>query len=280
MIPKISDADFNKLVKFIYDNYGINLAQKRVLIEGRLCNEIKQKGFPDYHQYLETVYADKSGTEIVALLNKLTTNHTFFMREPEHYQYMKEVILPYIVSLSRPRKYVKIWSAGCSSGEEAYTTQMQMQEFFGSAASAWDTNIYASDISENVMNKARKAIYHKDGMKNLDPLWIKKYFTPYDSENYQLQKTITSKVTFGTFNLMKPIPRPPVMYDIIFCRNVMIYFDLPTKVALVERFYDVVAPGGYLFIGHAESVPREQTRFQYIKPAIYRKPLDDKNVKK
>lgn len=275
MIPKISDADFNKLVKFIYDNYGINLAQKRVLIEGRLCNEIKQKGFPDYHQYLESVYADRSGSEIVALLNKLTTNHTFFMREPEHYQYMKEVFLPYIVSLNRPKKYVKIWSAGCSSGEEAYTTQMQMQEYFGSSASAWDTTIYASDISENVMNKARKAIYHKDGMKNLDPAWIKKYFTPYDGENYQLQKTITSKVTFGTFNLMKPIPRPPVLYDLVFCRNVMIYFDMPTKVALVERFYDVVAPGGYLFIGHAESVPREQTRFQYIKPAIYRKPLPD-----
>ena len=104
MIPKISDADFNKLVKFVYDNYGINLAQKRVLIEGRLCNEIKHKGFADYHQYLESVYNDRSGTEIVALLNKLTTNHTFFMREPEHYQYMKEVILPYISSLNRPKK--------------------------------------------------------------------------------------------------------------------------------------------------------------------------------
>lgn len=275
MIPKITDADFNKLVKFIYDNYGINLAQKRVLIEGRLCNEIKAKGFPDYHQYLESVYADRSGTEIIALLNKLTTNHTFFMREQEHYQYMKDTILPYIVSLNRPKKYVKIWSAGCSSGEEAYTTQMQMQEFFGANASMWDTTIYASDISENVMNKAKKAIYHVEGMKNLEPSWVKKYFTPLDNECYQVSKTITSKVTFGTFNLMKPIPKPVVPYDIVFCRNVMIYFDLPTKVALVERFYDVVAPGGYLFIGHAESVPREQTRFQYIKPAIYRKPLPE-----
>lgn len=272
MIPKISDADFNKLVKFIYDNYGINLAQKRVLIEGRLCNEIKSKGFPDYHKYLESVYADRTGTEIIALLNKLTTNHTFFMREQEHYQYMREVVLPGIVSLNRPKKYVKIWSAGCSSGEEAYTTQMQMQEFFGANAASWDTNIYASDISENVMSKGKKAIYHADGMKNLDPTWVKKYFTPLDNNCYQVNKNITSKVTFGTFNLMKPIPRPTVLYDIVFCRNVMIYFDMPTKVALVNRFYDVVAPGGYLFIGHAESVPKDQTKFQYIKPAIYRKP--------
>ena len=273
MIPKISDADFNKLVKFVYNNYGINLAQKRVLIEGRLCNEIKRKGFADYHQYLESVYKDTSGTEIVSLLNKLTTNYTFFMREPEHYQYMKEVILPEISSQRRPKKYVKVWSAGCSSGEEAYTTQMQMQSFFGANASAWDTTITATDISENVLSKARKAVYHKDSMKNLDPTWIKKYFTPLDNDCYQVQKIITDKVNFGTFNLMKPIPKPAVPYDIIFCRNVIIYFDLPTKIALINRFYDALAPGGHLFIGHSESVPRGQTKFQYVKPAIYKKPF-------
>ena len=275
MIPKISDADFNKLVKFVYNNYGINLAQKRVLIEGRLCNEIKRKGFSDYHQYLESVYRDSTGTEIIALLNKLTTNYTFFMREAEHYQYMKEVILPQISTMRRPKKYVKVWSAGCSSGEEAYTTQMQMQDFFGASASSWDTTINATDISEQVLTKARKAVYHKDSMKNLDPSWIKKYFTPLDNNCYQVQKSITDKVKFGTFNLMKPIPKLTVPYDIIFCRNVIIYFDLPTKIALINRFYDALAPGGHLFIGHSESVPRDQTKFQYVKPAIYKKPLSE-----
>lgn len=273
MIPKISDEDFNKLVKFVLDGYGINLSKKRVLVEGRLCNQLKAKGFSGYHDYLEAVYKDKSGTEIVALLNKVTTNHTFFMREPEHYQFMKEVVLPGIVALNRPKKYVKIWSAGCSSGEEAYTTQMQMQEYFGTTAGTWDTTIYASDISENVLGKARQAVYHQDGMKNLDPSWKKKYFTPMDNNCYKVAPSITSKVNFGVFNLMKPIPRPLVLYDIVFCRNVMIYFDMDTKIALVKRFYDVIAPGGYLFIGHAESIPRDTTDYQYIKPAIYKKPL-------
>lgn len=272
MIPKIPDEDFNKLVKFVHTNYGINLAQKRVLIEGRLCNEIRHKGFATYHDYLETVYADKTGTEIIALLNKLTTNHTYFMREQEHYDFMKKVILPGIEALNRPRKYVRIWSAGCSSGEEAYTTQMQMQEYFGMNASRWDTEIYASDISENVMTKAKQAVYHKDSMKHLDPAWQKKYFQPMENDCFKLVPTITSKVKFGTFNLMHPIPKPATLYDIIFCRNVMIYFDLPTKLALVERFYDAITPGGYLFIGHAESLPRGATKYEYVQPAIYRKP--------
>lgn len=273
MIPKIPDEDFNKLVKFVHTNYGITLQQKRVLIEGRLCNEIRQKGYETYHDYLETVYNDKTGTEIIALLNKLTTNHTFFMRESEHYDFMKNTVLPYIVSLNRPRKYVRIWSAGCSSGEEAYTTQMQMQEFFGVNASKWDTEIFASDISENVMNKAKQAIYHADSMKHLDPSWKKKYFEPMDNDCFKVSSTITSKVKFGTFNLMHPIPKPTTLYDIIFCRNVMIYFDTPTKLDLVNRFYDAITPGGYLFIGHAESIPRGNTKYEYIKPAIYRKPL-------
>ena len=273
MIPKIPDADFTKLVTFVQTNYGINLQQKRVLIEGRLCNEIRHKGFANYHDYLETVYADKTGTEIIALLNKLTTNHTYFMREKEHYEFMENTVLPYINSLNRPRKYVRIWSAGCSSGEEAYTTQMQMQEYFGINASKWDTEIFASDISENVMNKAKQAVYHADSMKHLDPAWKKKYFVPMENDCFKVSDVITSKVKFGTFNLMHPIPKPATLYDIVFCRNVMIYFDMPTKIALVNRFYDVIAPGGYLFIGHAESIPRGNTKYEYIKPAIYRRPL-------
>ena len=272
-IPKITDNDFNKLVSFLHDEYGINLANKRVLIEGRLCNEIQRRGFESYTAYLDTVYKDKSGTEIVALLNKLTTNHTYFMREPEHYDFMRTVFLPYIQSLKRVRKYVNVWSAGCSSGEEAYTTQMQMLEYFGTEANHWDTTIYASDISQNVLNKAAQGIYHKDGMKNLNPAWVKKYFTPLENDCFQVKPELQKRVNFKAFNLMKPIPRPAVPYDLIFCRNVMIYFDVPTKIALVNRFFDVLAPGGYLFIGHAESIPRDKTEYQYIKPAIYRKPL-------
>ena len=258
----------------MHDEYGINLANKRILVEGRLNAEIIQRGFPGFHEYLEAVYADRSGTEVVSMLNKLTTNHTFFMREAEHYEFMSKVFLPYIESLKRMKKYVSVWSAGCSSGEEAYTTQMQMLEYFGMNSSVWDTTIFASDISAKVLEKASQGIYHKDGMKNLDPSWIKKYFIPRDNDCFQVSSELQRRVKFKPFNLMKPIPRPLVPYDLIFCRNVMIYFDQPTKTELVKRFYDVLAPGGYLFIGHAESISRDSTKFEYIKPAIYRKPIN------
>lgn len=273
MTLKITDAEFNKLVEFMHREYGINLAQKRILIEGRLSTEVQKRGMTSYGEYLETVYRDRTGTEIVYLLNKLTTNHTYFMREPEHYDFMAKEFLPYIVSLHRPRKFVNVWSAGCSSGEEPYTNQMQMLEFFGPQAAMWDTTILATDISDKVLTKAREGIYHENSMKNLPPMWKSRYFTPMDNSCFQVKKEVRSRVVFKPFNLMKPIPKPPVLYDLIFCRNVMIYFDSPTKIELVKRFYDVLAPGGFLFIGHAESIPRDVTKYEYVKPAIYRKPL-------
>lgn len=274
MSMKISDSDFTRLVTFIHENYGINLSQKRILIEGRLSNEIQRRGFKDFTPYLDMLFNDSSGTELVALLNKLTTNHTYFMREPEHYEFMRTQFLPYMEQ-TKKNKIIYIWSAGCSSGEEAYTNEMQMMEYFGSAASAWDTRILATDISMNVLEKAQKGIYHKDSMKNLPQNWIPKYFTPLQNDCYQVKPILQKQVIYKTFNLMEQIPFRKHPFDLIFCRNVMIYFDLPTKVELVKRFYDVLAPGGYLFIGHAESIPRESTKFEYIKPAIYRRPLNN-----
>ncbi len=270
---KISDDEFNRLVTYVHENYGINLRQKRVLVEGRLSNELARRHYNDYTSFLNMVFTDKSGTEMVALLNKLTTNHTYFMREEEHYTFMKDVFLPYIEKTNASTRNIQLWSAGCSSGEEAYTTQMQMQEYFGTKASSWDTRILATDISMRVLEKAQQAIYHEESMKNLQDTWKRRYFTSVGNECYKVNSNITSKVIFKVFNLMDPIPFKKRKFDLIFCRNVMIYFDMPTKLALVNRFYDVLAPGGYLFIGHAESIPRDKTKFEYVKPAIYRKPL-------
>lgn len=270
---KISDKEFTRLVTYVHENYGINLTQKRILVEGRLSNELTRRNYQDYTAFLDMVFADKSGTEMVALLNKLTTNHTYFMREEEHYEFMRDVFLPYIEQKNSVRKNIQLWSAGCSSGEEAYTTQMQMQEYFGNKASSWDTRILATDISVKVLTKAQQAVYHQESMKNLPDTWKRKYFKDAGNECFKVNPEITSKVIFKTFNLMDPIPFKKQPFDLIFCRNVMIYFDAPTKLALVKRFYDVLAPGGYLFIGHAESIPRDQTQYEYIKPAIYRKPL-------
>jgi len=276
---KLSDADFKRLSTFIIDKYGINLTQKKTLIEGRLANTIKQRGFEDYTSYINMIFADRTGTEMINLLNKLTTNHTFFLREKEHYDFMKDVALPQIEKTNKNHK-VTIWSAACSSGEEPYTNVMAVLEYFAGKAAAWNISVDATDISMNVMNKAKEAIYHQDSMKNLPDTWKRKYFTKAENDCFKVSPEVTKRVTFKTFNLMDKVPFRATPYDIIFCRNVMIYFEHDTKIEVVKRLYDVLAPGGYLFIGHAESITRDATQYQFVKPAIYRKPLPGEEVKK
>ena len=272
---EISDREFHRLVDYMHDNFGINLSSKRVLIQGRLGNMLRERGFTSYDQYLDAVMADTSGAEVTTILNKLTTNHTFFMREPEHYTYLKEVILPWAVANAKNHE-LRIWSAGCSSGEECYTTAMLLDEYFGKEKSLWDTRILATDISNSVMDKAKAGVYNVEGMKGLSTEWKRRYFRHVDNEHDEICQEIKDQIIFKPFNLMEEMPekykRRP--FDLIFCRNVMIYFDQPTKNALVNRFYDVLKPGGYFYIGHAESIPRGETKFEYVKPAIYRRGLD------
>lgn len=242
------------------------------MIEGRLGSVLDSKGFSDYSSFLDMVFADKSGTEVVNLMNRLTTNHTYFLREPEHYEFMRNTFLPEMKA-KKNKKVIYYWSAGCSSGEEPYTNVIEMMEFFGKEASQWDTKLLATDISVKVLAKAQQGVYHEDTMKNLSPEVVRKYFTSVGDNCFRVNDEVKKQVVFRVFNLMDQIPYKKNPFDLIFCRNVMIYFDNNTKVKLVNRFYDVLAPGGYLFIGHAESIPRDATNFRYIKPAIYQKPL-------
>ncbi len=271
--PEITEAEFQRLVKFMYDNFGINLSAKKVLVQGRLGNMLSERGIKSYDEYLNLVMSDTSGAEITTILNKLTTNHTFFMREPEHYTFLKDTILPYMMKTCQGDHSFRIWSAACSSGEECYTTAMLIDQYLGAEKAKWDTRILATDISQSVIGKAKTGIYQEDGMKGLSNEWKARYFNNLGNGRYEICQGIKDEVIFKTFNLMDPMPEKykKKPFDLIFCRNVMIYFDQPTKQALVNRFYDVVKPGGYFFIGHAESVNRSETKFNYIQPAIYRK---------
>ena len=264
----LKDEDFNKIVRYIYNNYGIVLSNKRVLVEGKLASIIASKGFPDYSTYINSIFADPSGKELSLVINKLTTNHTFFMREPKHFEYVKSVILPYLESNSKDHD-VRIWSAACSSGEEPYSLAMTIDEYFGNRRAGWDLRILATDIDTDVLEKATKAIYSEDSVKSLPERWIKKYFIKLSDGKYQVCDKIRKEVVFKQFNLMDKITyKKP--YDLILCRNVMIYFDVKTKDSLVERFYDASKNGAYLFIGHAENISRT-TRYTYVQPAIYQK---------
>lgn len=266
----INDKDFERLYKFIHQNYGIDLSKKRQLIVGRLSNTILSMGFSSFQEYIDHLINNKKPEDLELMLNKLTTNYTFFMREGAHFEYFTNTILPYLVETKKDR-VLSIWSAGCSSGEEPYTISMLLKEFFGSKANLWDTRVLATDISQNALVAATNAVYDEDSLKELSPAWKKKYFIPVgEPGTYTVTPEIKSNVIFRTFNLMDPI-KFRLKFDVIFCRNVMIYFDQATKEALVNRFFNASNPGGYLLIGHSENLSKTATPYKYLMPATYRK---------
>lgn len=265
---RLTDAEFHFIVDFMKSNYGINLINKRQLIESRMNSTLIEKSLNSFTEYFEIIKR-KDKDEISSLINKLTTNHTYFMREGQHFEFLRDVILPDHERNNKTHD-IRIWSAGCSSGEEAYTTVMTIKDFFGMNAAKWDTTILATDISTKVINAAQTKVYEEEALKDVPSNWRTKYFKLRPDGMFDLSPAIRKEVVYRVFNLMdKIVCKKP--FDIIFCRNVMIYFDQETKNALVNRFYDVLAPGGYLFIGHSESVQRETTKFKYIKPSIYQK---------
>jgi len=267
-IVSITDAEFEKIVNFVYRTYGIDLRKKRQLIEGRLSQTLKTKGFASFEQYFNMLLNDKSGTEMNLFLNKITTNHSYFGRENEHFDFLQNVALPDLEK--RRQKELRIWSAGCSAGQEAYNIAMTIDQYFGPRKSQWDTRILATDISTAVLEKAKKGAYAPDNLTDLPPVWRSKYFKMQPDGTYQISEQMRNEVIFKVFNLMDEIVyKKP--FDIIFCRNVMIYFDAETTTKLVKRFYDATAEGGYLFIGHSESIDKERTGYTYVRPSTYQK---------
>ena len=265
---KIKDEEFHYLVDYLKANYGINLINKRVLLEGRLGNYLHERGFTDYMGYIKAVINDKSGKEITHLLNSVTTNHTYFMRESDHFDYFRTKVLPLLEENTRDRD-LRIWCAASSSGEEPYTLAMILHDYFANRIPHWDKKLLATDLSLKVLEQARNGIYSEDSIKDIPDTWKRKYFQPCGKGYVQVVPAIKSEVIYRQFNLMDPIKfKKP--YQVVFCRNVMIYFDAPTKAQLVERIYDSMCPGGFLFIGHTESLARP-TRFNYIMPSVYQK---------
>ena len=267
----IEEKDFCRLRDYIKSNFGVNLERKRTLIEGRLSNYIVSEGFNGFHDYIDDVFADKTGGKINTLMTKLTTNYTYFMREEAHYKYMEEVALPYWVPQICDND-LRIWSAGCASGEEAYTTAMVLREWFGPTKIAgWDTTVLATDLSTRVLDMAKAGVFPEEHFNNLPSAWKSKYFDKIGEESYRVKPVLAKSVSFGQFNLMNNFSRFKKKFHIIFCRNVMIYFDSPTKQALAKRFYDSLEIGGYLFIGLSETLNGIAGDFQQVRPAIYRR---------
>lgn len=270
----ISDREFTWLRDLIYKRFGINLTeQKRSLLVGRLQKLMRQLNLPTFSAYFEYLDNDKTEAALSELIDLISTNHTYFNREKDHFDYFSQIALPAVIEKLKKenRKDLRIWCAGCSSGEEPYTLLMLMQEYLGADYKSWDAGILATDISDRALTVAKRGSYTTDRVMQLPDILRRKYFTAAGQDEMAVIDKIKQEATFRRFNLMNttfPFKKP---FQMIFCRNVMIYFDQPTREALVGRFHQHTEANGYLFIGHSETLGRSQTRYRYIKPALYQK---------
>jgi chemotaxis protein methyltransferase CheR len=271
---ELNQADFEKFSRLVYEQSGISLHDgKKELIKARLSKRVRQGRFKSFRDYYQYVVQDDSGEELVLLLDSISTNLTSFFRERSHFEYLSNELLPrWKTARKGSAPQIRVWSAGCSSGEEVYSISITLLEGL-EHPETWKIKILATDLSTKVLKKAMAGIYEQDRIRNIPAPLIKKYFLKGDHqwrEYVKVKNRIRDPVEFKRFNLMDPFPfQEP--FDCIFCRNVMIYFDKKTQEDLINRFYRCLAPEGVLFIGHSESLTGIPHSFKYIKPAIYKK---------
>ncbi len=274
---ELSDKDYLEIAEFVHRTAGINLKDgKKELMRTRLSKRMRTLEFRSFKEYFRYVMNDRTGEEIVFLLDALATNLTSFFREPQHFQFMAKKMLPELEARLRPlnSRRLRIWSAACSSGEEPYTIAMVVLENSPYFAQSNDFKILATDLSTKVLTMAKQGLYGPERVRDIPPQTLAKFFTRVDTGRgermYQVSEQMRRLIAFRRFNLMDPLPfKGPV--DLIFCRNVMIYFDKETIAALVDKYYRVLGPGGYLFIGHSESLSGFKHPFKYVAPCIYLK---------
>lgn len=267
----MTEEEFLRIYRFIKSRYGIDMERKKEIIQGRLENYISVNGFQNYSEYMNAVEMDFTGKLERELVDILTTNHTFFMREFEHFDYLRQVVLPQLRKQEERKRDLCIWCGAASTGQEPYMLAMLMKDFFGLEHGLWDTKILATDVSTGVLKQAMEGKYTKEQIECLPDNWKRRFLrSNQEGEQYEMTSEIKNEVIFRQFNLMDVFPFKRKMH-IVFLRNVMIYFDKETKNQLIQKVYDVMEPGGYLFIGRTETIDRTQTPFQLIQPSIFRK---------
>lgn len=268
---KISDEEFVQLRDFIYQQTGIFIGDNRkYLLENRLANRLKENNlssFGEYYYFLK--YDPARRQELNRLFAVITTNETSFFRNPSQLKVFQDNILPEVLEQKKKkgRKKLRIWSAGCSTGEEPYTLSIIVHEVLKSELPVWDVQIAANDLSEDCIKSARRGIYTEYTLRSTPKALLGRYFTEAGKGKYQIKETIKKLVTFATINLSDRFRVKQVEpSDIIFCRNVIIYFDEEMKKRVISSFYDNMVPGGYLFVGHSESLHNISRSF---KPSHY-----------
>jgi chemotaxis protein methyltransferase CheR len=268
--------DFRRLSSFIYKEYGIKMPEiKKTMLQSRLHKRLRELNMTSYKQYVEYVFSKEGQqTEIIQMMDMVSTNKTDFFREPVHFEFLHSTVLPELLFNNRNR-YLKIWSAGCSSGEEPYTIAMSLNEFYiQNPANPFDYSILATDISTRMLKSAVEGIYKEDRIEVL-PLNLKKRYLLRSKDRHsptiRIIPDLRRKVTFQRLNFMDSFYNVPDNFDIIFCRNVLIYFDRDTQERVINRLATKLKPNGYFFLGHSESITNFDVPLIQLRPTIFRR---------
>jgi len=270
---KLTDQEFEQIRALLHEQFGIKLADhKQAMVVGRLRKILSQEGYTSFSDFLDSLHKDSTGRELQILIDRMSTNHTFFFRENQHFSFFSSQILPEIAKSLRSKgsSDFRAWCAAASTGEEPYSIMMTMLEYFKEGYSDWKAGLLATDISSRVLEQAGSGVYGEDRMLGIPENLKKRYLQPIENGSWKFKEFVRKEILFRKFNLMNAFPFKK-QFHVIFCRNVMIYFDQPTRNELVKKLYQATAPGGYLLIGHSESIRSAECPYEYVQPAIFRK---------
>ena len=265
-VPPLRPDEFEQIRQLAHRSSGIDLrCGKEELVNSRLARLVRDGGFHSFHQYYRSIVEDRTGVALARMIDALATNHTSFLREPDHFEFLRARA----PELAR-RGALEIWSAACSTGEEVWSLACLFEEILP----ATQVRIWGTDISNKALRVASEAVYPADRCHQLPDAWLKRHFVPEGrpAREFRVAARLRSRATFRRLNLIEPLNWAQ-RFPVILCRNVMIYFDAPTQEAVVRQLEHFLEPGGYLLIGHAESLSRISHSLEFVQPAVFRRPL-------
>lgn len=271
----LSNDDFKRLSTFIYKEYGIKMPEvKRTMLQSRLHKRLRELNMTNYKDYVDYVFSKEGqDNEVIHMIDVVSTNKTDFFREPVHFDFLHTTVLPELLRSDRPNRLIKLWSAGCSSGEEPYTLAMSMSDYMIEHP-GFDYSILATDISTRILKSAVEAIYKENRVEML-PIQIKKRYLLRSKDRtnptVRIIPELRRRVTFQRLNFMDNSYNVPDNMDIIFCRNVLIYFDRDTQEKVINKLCTKLKPDGFFFLGHSESITNFNVPLRQLKPTIFRK---------
>lgn len=271
MAATVSAEQFTWFRTFIQEQTGISLSDgKQTLVTGRLQSMVREWDTGDFAGLMSRLRRDPPKKMMLDFVNRITTNHTYFHRESTHYELLRDLCLPDVRTMCGPERDLRLWCAAASTGQEPYELAMVLREYFGTEYGRWQAGVLGTDIAEAALRFAMEGVYEASDVERL-PTAYQRHFRPTKDGRMQASAALREDVLFRRYNLIEPNYRFRHPFHVIFCRNVLIYFDERIKARVVDQLVSCLEPGGYLFVGHTESLGRKRPGLETVAPSVYRK---------